>query len=203
MLLARTGLVLFLTLALTSTAMAQRVRLKRPRVDAEKSVLEATLVAKEDTYVIPAGQQGKEFAEKVSAPDAKDLPEPPKVDIVLQLKNPTEKPITILLDSDAGALDLKLEGPGAVTVEGRKIFTREFRGGKKVEIAPGKTHEIPITALRFGFRGVAQQAYWTEPGDYKLFGVLRWPDPAAGEGGKRSILEVTAEPVKLTVKAAK
>ncbi len=177
-------------------------RPKRPRAEADKSPLEARLIAKTDTYTIAAGQQGKEFAAKLQAPDARDLPEPPAVDIVFELKNPTDKPIKVMLDSDSGALDLKLEGPGAVTVEARRIFTREFRIGKEVEIAPGKTLELPIKALRFGFRGVAQQAYWTEPGEYKLLAVLRWPDPTVAEGGKPRIMEVTAEPVTLTVKAA-
>lgn len=202
MLLARL-IALLLIMSLATSALAQGRVPKRPKIDAEKSVLEAKLIAKEDTYTIAAGQQGKDFAEKLKAPNAKDLPEPPKVDIVLELKNPTDKPITIMAGSDSGALDLKLEGPGAVTVEGRKIFTREFRIGKAVEIAPGKTYELPITALKFGFRGVAQHAYWTEPGDYKLLAVLRWPDPAGADKGGRQILEVAAEPVTLHVNAAK
>lgn len=174
----------------------------RPKIDADKSALQAKLIAKTDTYTIAAGQQGKEFAEKLKTPNARDLPEPPAVDLVLELTNPTDKPITIMVDSDAGALDLKLEGPGAVMVEARKIFTREYRIGKEVQIAAGKTYEIPITALKYGFRGVAQHAYWTEPGEYKLLAVLRWPDPAAKDGG-RKLLEVAAEPVTLDIKAAK
>lgn len=199
--LARAFVALCLVPLCITMVFAQRGA-KRPRAEAEKSPLEARLIAKTDTYTIAAGQQGKEFAEKLKAPDARDLPEPPAVDIVFEVKNPTDKPITIVIDSDAGALDLKLEGPGAVTVEARSIFTREFRIGKQVEIAPGKTFELPIKALRFGFRGVAQQAYWTEPGEYKLFAVLRWPDPSVAEGGKQRMLEVTAEPVTLTVKGA-
>jgi hypothetical protein len=172
----------------------------RPKIEAEKSPLEAKLIAKTDSYKLAADQSGKDFAEKLKAPDRKELPEPPKVDLVLELKNPTDKPVTVVLDSDAGALDLVLEGPGAVTVEGRKIFTREFRIGKEKVIEPGKTLELPITSLKFGFRGVAQHAYWTEPGEYKIAAVLRWPDPAAAAGGGRKVWQAAAEPVKVEVK---
>lgn len=199
------NLRLFVALTLlpvfTSLAFAQRGP-KSPRLEVAKSPLEAKLVAKTDTYTIPAGQQGKEFAAKLKTPNARDLPEPPMIDIVFEIKNPTDSPITIVLDSDAGALDLKLEGPGAVTVEGRKIFTREYRIGKQVEIAPGKTVELPIKSLKHGFRGVAQHSYWTEPGEYKLLGVLRWPDPKAVDGDQRKMIEVAAEPVTLKIKGA-
>lgn len=197
----RTAVAVALMLALASLTSAQG-RQNRPRPEAAKSPLEAKLVAKTDTYTIAAGQQGKEFAEKVKTPNVRDLPEPPAVDIVLELKNPTDKPITIMVGSDAGTLDLKLEGPGAVTVEARKIFTREYRIGKEVEIAAGKTVELPVKALKHGFRGVAQHSYWTEPGEYKLLAVLRWPDPKVAEGEQQKIVEVAAEPVTLKVKAA-
>lgn len=191
-----------LLIALVATSAFAQGRPRRPRVEAERSALEAKLIAKTDTYTIPAGQQGKEFAEKLKAPALREPPEPPAVDLVFEITNPTDKPIKIMVDSDAGALDLKLEGPGAVMVEGRQIFTREYRIGKEVEIAPGKSLEMPIKALRFGFRGVAQHAYWTEPGEYKLFALYRWPDPSVAEGEKPVILQVTAEPVTLIVKAS-
>jgi hypothetical protein len=190
--------VVLLALTTTTNLWAQG---KKPRPEADKSPLEAKLVAKTDTYTIPAGQQGKEFAEKVSAPDARELPEPPTVDFVLELKNPTDAPIAIMVGSDAGSLDLEIKGPGAVSVAGRKIFTREFRLGKKVEIAAGKTYEIPIKKLQFGFRGVAQQAYWTEPGDYKIVASLRWPD-AADDSGRKQV-GATSAPITVKVEAPK
>lgn len=197
----RIGLFAGLVVAMfASVLMAQGDEpVKRPaRPEPAKSPLVATLIANKDTYTIPEGQRGKDFAAKVKSPSKGETPEPPAVDMVLQLKNPTDKPITILVDSDAGSLDLKLEGPGAVIGDGRRIFTREFRLGKPVEIAPGKTYEIPIKALRFGFRGVAQHAYWTEPGTYQIIASLRWPDPADDSGKK--IWQATSEPIEVTVK---
>jgi hypothetical protein len=181
---------------LTAVAFGQG---RRPKIEAEKSPLEAKLVAKTETYKLAKDQSGKEFADKLKSPDLKEAPEPPKVDLVLKLTNPTDKPVTVVLGADSGALDLKLEGPGAVTIEARKIFTREFRGGKETTIEAGKTLEIPISELKFGFRGVAQHAYWTEPGEYKILAVLRWPEPAAAPGGGRKLFQAAAEPVVVKV----
>jgi hypothetical protein len=197
---ARLLLALSLSLFISSAAFAQKRVKPGAEREVEKSPLTATLIAKKDKYKIPEGQRGKEFAEAVSKPDLKAIPEPPAVDLVLELKNETEKAIVIIVGSDAGALDLKLDGPGAVTVQPPKAFTREFRGGKKVEIAPGKTHEIPIMQLMHGLRGLATHSYWTEPGEYTITATLRWPagDPLRGAGG-RTLVEAVAEPIKVTV----
>jgi hypothetical protein len=189
-----TGLLVMLA---TSEAWGQRGR----RPAATDSPLEARLVANKDTYTIPAGQQGEEFAKKVKAEGGTQFP-PPEVDLVLELKNPTDKPIVILVDADSGALMLKLEGPGAITTTGQQIFTREFRLGKRVEIPAGKTYEMPIKALKFGFRGLAEHAYWTEPGKYTLGATFRWPDPAGEAGGESKSWQAVAAPIELTVKGA-
>jgi hypothetical protein len=96
---------------------------------------------------------------------------------------------------------LELKGKGAVSVAPNIIMTREFRIGRPVEIAPGKSYEIPIMQLKYGLRGVSQHAYWTEPGEYTLGATYRWP---AGEdaGAPQKILKAAARPIKLTVKSA-
>lgn len=189
-------LAIGMTLFLFSAVLAQGKEPKQPA--AAKSPLEAKLVANEDTYTLAKDQQGEAFAEMLKANKTGDLPAPPAVDLVLEIKNPTDAPITILVDSDAGALDLQLAGPGAVTVPGQRIFTREFRLGKPVAIAAGATHKMPIKALKFGFRGVGTYAYWTEPGEYTLAATFTWPAERDGRGK----MMVQAEPIKLTVKAA-
>lgn len=174
---------------------------KKPaRPQPEKSPLVARLVANETTYTLPADRQGNEAAERLKSPTLKDLPEPPAVDLVLELKNPTDAPIAIMIESDSGGLDLALEGKGAVTVEPKRAFTREFRIGKKIEIAPGKTYEIPIKQLKYGFRGVGTHAYWTEPGEYRLAAAFRWPSPTADAGPAPVIFQAVADPVTLSVK---
>lgn len=192
--------VLGLALGAANMSEGQERKARPARPEPEKSALEARLIAKEDTYTLAADQRGKKFADHLKSPTAKDLPAPPEVDLVLELKNPTDAPISILVGSDAGALELKLEGDGAVTVDSRRAFTREFRFGKQVEIAPGKTYEIPIKQLSFGFRNLGTYAYWTEPGEYKLSAAFRWPDPAAGMGPARKIYQVVSEPIEIMVK---
>lgn len=170
--------------------------------NAEASALEAKIIVKQDTYTLAKDQQGEKFRESLKDPKNRNAPEPPKVDLVLELKNPTDKPITIMIGSDAGGLDLDLQGPGAVAISPLRAMTREFRLGKPVEIAAGKTHEIAITQLKYGMRGVGTQAYWTEPGEYMLAATLRWPDSKSPDGGPAKRLKATAAAVKLTVKAA-
>ena len=121
---------------------------------------------------------------------------------MLELKNPTDKAITIVMGADNGALELDLQGKGAVEIKPLIIMTREFRLGEPVEIPAGKTYEIPIKQLKYGMRGISTYAYWTEPGEYTLSATLRWPDPAGEDAGalpKR--WKATPKPVKPTGKA--
>jgi hypothetical protein len=68
----------------------------------------------------------------------------------------------------------------------------EFRIGRPVVISPGKSHDIKITSLAFGQRGVSQYAYWTEPGEYTL--VAR---QVYGMGEKQGRVE--SAPLKIAV----
>jgi hypothetical protein len=194
--LARSSLVVF-SLLMVGSILAQEKR-AAPDDKSEPGPLTAKLVVKTDSYTLNKAQQGEEFRKSLTARGVRRLPEPPAVSIVLELKNPTDKPVTIIVGSDAGGLDLELKGIGAVSVAPIIAMTREFRLGRPVEIAPGKTHEIPITQLKYGLRGVSKHAYWTEPGEYTLGAIYRWP---AGRDAGQKILKATAEPVKLTVKA--
>ena len=161
------------------------------------SPLTAKLVAKKDTYTLAADQQGESFRKKLNDPSNREVFSPPAVELVLELNNPTDKPITIMLGADHGGLDLELKGPGAISISPRISMTRELRMGKPQEIAAGKTFEIPITKLSYGMRGVSQQAFWTEPGEYTLGASYRYP------GSDRKLNKVTAEPIKITVQEAK
>ena len=176
---------------------------KKPKDDATASELEAKLVAKVDTYTLAKDQQGEKFRETIQNPRNRNVPQPPKVDLMLELKNPTDKAITIVMGADNGALELDLQGKGAVEIKPLLIMTREFRLGEPVEIAAGKTYEIPIKQLKYGMRGISTYAYWTEPGEYTLSATLRWPDPAGDDaaGALPKRWKATSKPVKLTVKA--
>ena len=198
MTLPSSGLGLTLAILLLTTAAWAQVREPRePAPEAKKSPLIATLIANEDTYTLAADQQGEAFAKMLK--EKLQGPPPPEVDLVFEIKNPTDQEITITLGADSGSLDLILAGPGAVTIPGQRIFTREFRAGKPVTIAAGKTHEIPIKQLKFGFRGVGTHAYWTEPGEYTLAARLT---NRGGRDGQPPAMSLATEPIKITVKAA-
>jgi hypothetical protein len=196
MTLPSSGLGLTLAILLTTAVWAQVKQSQEPAGD--KSPLQARLIAHEDTYTLAADQQGEAFAKMLQ--EKMQGPPPPEVDLVFEIKNPTDKDITITLGADSGSLDLILKGPGAVTIPGQRIFTREFRTGRPVTIAAGKTHEIPIKQLKFGFRGVGMHAYWTEPGQYTLAARLT---NRGGRGGMPPAMTLETEPITLTVKAAK
>src|SRR5262249_37815639 len=132
------------------------------------------------------------------------LPDSPKVDLVLELKNTGDKDITVWVGGDATRLNLDLQGKGAISVTARRAFTSDFRMPKPGKLEAGKTTEIPIAGLSYGFRGAEKQAWWTEPGEYTLtatYSTALSPAPKdakdAGEGfGK---VTLTTAPVKLKV----
>src|SRR5437879_4577423 len=135
----------------------------------------AKLVAKTTSYSLDlGGKSGDEFRKLLKdAEKAGKVPASPKVDLVLQLKNTSDKDVKIWTSGDPVQLNLDLQGKGAVSVTARQAFTQEFRSPTAITIPAGKTHEIPIASLTYGFRGLAMQAYWTEPGDYMLSASLK------------------------------
>jgi hypothetical protein len=148
--------------------------------------LVATLVADKGTYKLDAKQSGKEFREKLQEMGGElnaKLPEAPAVEMTLKVTNKSDKEVTISLGGDDSRVDLKLEGEGAVTKESSAPMTMEFRLGKAVKLAPGKSHEIKITSLSFGNRGMSHKAYWTEAGEYSLSATLTYGF-GDGEQGK-------------------
>ena len=167
--------------------------------------LTARLVVKQDTCEVPSDWQAEGFREKLQtmATSGQRLPNPPAVQMALEITNTSDKAVTIVEGSDMSMLELQLIGPGALSVKPRMMMTRELRMGREVTIAPGKSATIDIPRLAWGMRGVGGYAYWTKPGTYRL--QAGYQTPLTGEGlglkpGQR--VTVTAEPVTLTVKAA-
>jgi hypothetical protein len=168
--------------------------------------VQAKLVAKKATYPLDLdGKSGEDFKKEIKAGEKTGkLPKPPVVDLVLELTNASDKEVQLWISGDPVQLTLNLKGPGAVSVMGQRAFTREFRVPKAIALTPGKTHELPITSLTYGFRGVSQQAYWTEPGEYVLEASLKTglsPAPEGTKAGPDGFGQVTiaAEPVKIKV----
>jgi hypothetical protein len=172
--------------------------------------VKATLVAKKATYTLDlGGKNGEEFRKLLKEGEKTgQVPAAPKVELVLELKNTGDKDVQLWISGDPVTVNLDLAGKGAVSVAARQAFTREFRVPKPIALAAGKTHEIPIASLTYGFRGVAQQAYWTEPGEYTLTASFQTAISPAPKGTKDDgqgfgTCTIKSELVKITVEAPK
>jgi hypothetical protein len=168
----------------------------------------AKLIANKATYTLDlGGMTAEQF--RAALKDAETTgryPKPPTVDLTLELTNTSDKEVQIWSSGDPVQLRLELKGEGAVSVKPRRAFTREFRVPRAVTLAPGKTHKIDIKSLQFGFRGVAEQAYWTEAGTYSLTAHLQTgiapPPPGSKETSEGfARVTITSEPIKIKVEA--
>ncbi len=155
--------------------------------------LTAKLVNNKESYTLNADQSGQAFRDALKKNRGK-APATPAVDCVLTLTNTSDKPVTLNLGGDATQITLKLEGPGAVTIENVAPMTMEFRNGAPTVIAPGKSLDIKISNLSFGMRGISQSAYWTEPGDYTL--TATWNQ--SNEDNTKIVVTSDAAKVKVT-----
>ena len=123
-------------------------------------------------------------------------PLPPEVDMVLELTNASDREMTLLVGGGRSQLELKLDGPGAVTVTSGGAARVE--GRREVKLAPGAVHKIPVQRLQHGRHGQAG-SYWTEPGQYKLTATYKARIKATSDKEKDKPVEVTAPPVKVKV----
>jgi hypothetical protein len=165
--------------------------------------LQLRLVAKKATYKLDA--DSKDLKKQIE--DAKKsgrYPAPPKVDLMLEIENRTDKEVGFWVAGDPVQINFQLKGPGAVSVRPPVFFTREFRAPRPMVLAAGKKHAIPVTQLKYGHRGASVYSYWTEPGEYTLTATLSTaisPTPKgvkADQGGFGRVT-LTSEPVKIKV----
>jgi RNA polymerase sigma factor (sigma-70 family) len=168
----------------------------------------ARLVAKKYRYELDrGGLSEEEYAKRIKegAKAGRPLP-PPAVELVLELRNTGMKEIDILTGGDATVLVLDLKGPGAVSVTPNLLATLEFRMPKKINLAPGKSLDLPIKSLSHGLRGVGHMAYWTKPGQYTLTATYDTAIAPAPKDAKEAPgfagfgrISATSAPVTLTV----
>jgi hypothetical protein len=171
--------------------------------------VEAKLVAKKSAYPLDlGGKSAAEFRQALKeAEKTGRYPAAPAVDLVLELKNTSDKEVQIWTSGDPVRLMLDLKGKAAVNEALKGIaFTLEFRMPKATVVAPGKSVEIPIKQLSYGMRGASHRSYWLEPGEYTLTasyqtGVSPAPKGSTpAEGGFGKVMLTTA-PIKLKVEA--
>jgi hypothetical protein len=187
-----------IVLALTLMAAADD---KGPTADPKGTPLELSIVGKKTTYplgTVPSAEELKKLADA----DAR-LPKPPAVELKAVVKNTGERPVRLWTKGDAVVLELELKGEGAINVEPKLAFTTEFRAPETVEVAPGKTVEIPVKSLTSGFRGLSKYSYWTKPGEYELIATLKTGVDPIPQGAKEQdgfgLVKLTSAPFKVKV----
>src|SRR5262249_34865551 len=89
----------------------------------------AKLVAKETKDKIGrGGRSADEFKKALEEVEKTGkTPTPPAVDLVLEITNTSDKEVKLWEKGDPVFVTLKLEGPGAINVKGRRAFTTDFR----------------------------------------------------------------------------
>lgn len=203
----RLGLCILSVVA--TVAAASDPHADKPSADPKGTPLELSVAGK-TTYTLDLGgltlEQYKKRIED-AGDDASKLPKRPDIDLKLVVKNTGDKPVTVWTKGDPVVIGLKLKGDGAVTAKPQGIFTQEYRSPEGVEIAPGKTVEIPLKQLVGGFRGQSEFAYWTKPGDYELTVTLKTgvtpPPPGAKDRDGAGEVTLTSAAVKIKVEAKK
>jgi WD40 repeat protein len=133
------------------------------------SPLEAKVISQKKTYTLAlGGKTAEDFARQFNV--EKPLPASPEVDLVLSLRNTSDEVVTL---DPRGQFDAYLVGAGALNHPEEEYQTGLTRAGdgalssepKKITLAPGESHSVPITSLDFGH---CQQSYWLLPGEYTL-----------------------------------
>jgi hypothetical protein len=177
----------------------------KPKSDPAGAPVQAILTAKKTTYKLDlGGKTADEFKKMVKEASGK-YPPAPTVEITLELKNTSDKDVTMWIGGDATKIMLELKGKGAIneTLKGIAV-TREFRLPKPMKLAAGKSHKIEIKSLDYGFRGVSNRSYWTEAGDYTLTATFHTAISPAPEGAKKAegdfgMVTLTSTPLKIKV----
>ena len=132
----------------------------------------------------------------------KGLPAPPAVDLAVELKNTSDKAVTVWKSGDPVILTLNLSGPGSFNLDPPVAMTLEFRIPEAIKLDAGKSHTFPVKQLKSGTRGITHYSYWTAPGEYALTATLRTglqPVPkVAMENDGFGVVTLTSAPFKLT-----
>jgi hypothetical protein len=177
----------------------------KPKSDPAGSPIQATLTTKKKTYKLDLGGKTAEQFKK-SIEDAEgNYPAAPKVDLVLELKNTSDKDVEVWIDGDATKIMLDLKGKGAINTALKGLaFTADFRGPKPTTIQAGKSHKFEIKSLTYGSRGASHRSYWTQAGDYTLTATFETATSPAVKGaknaeGKFGFVKLISVPLKIKV----
>jgi hypothetical protein len=116
--------------------------------------------------------------------------QPPEVELTLELRNTTDRPMRVWVAGPPTELRLDLRGPGAVAVP---VTDGDEAKAQAVTLRPGEEHIIPVN----GLTGSRRSWYWTKPGDYTLTAQFTTRATTPGIGERR--LVVRSEPMTFHV----
>lgn len=173
--------VLFLS---ATAAFAEDKATDKPKADPDTTPLEISITGKTVKYTLDTGGlSSEEYRKKLEGIKGRP-PAAPAVDLTIEIKNTSSKPVMVWSKGDPVVIELELKGKGALTLNPNLPTTREFRIPTATEIAPGKSLSIPVKSLTSGFRGGSKFTYWTAPGDYELVAKLKTGMNPAPKGSK-------------------
>ncbi len=178
----------------------------KARSDPPGAPVTAKLVAKTNKYVLELrGKSAEEFRKALKDADSTGAyPAPPKVDLVLEVTNTSDKEVHLRYGGTQNVVTLDLKGKGAETVAKKRVITPKFLLAPKTEtLAPGKSVIVPITSLGFGMRNMTHAAYWTAPGEYVLtasYQVTTIPAPKGAREAGNGFGAVTLTTAPVTIK---
>jgi hypothetical protein len=177
----------------------------RPKADPPATPLELSISGK-TTYTLDTHDlSGAAFRRRIAAAveDVGPPLAPPAVDLVVGIRNTSDRTVRVWAKGDPVGLELRLSGTGAVNVEPKVFVTAEYRIPEAITLAAGETYLLPVRDLGSGFRGVSRCSYWTEPGEYRLVAILQTgvspaPRGAGGDDGF-GLVTLTSAPLRITV----
>jgi hypothetical protein len=157
------------------------------------------LIAQQEKYVLDTGgKSAEDFRKQIDAivPDKGEPPTGPKVNLVLEISNPSDQDAMIWVGGDDTRLTVELKGPGAVSKVVTMRATADIKTSKAVTIPAGKTYSQPIADLGYPRPRRTSQWYWTSPGEYTLSATWKLGAAAKGESKGPTL---SADPIKLQV----
>lgn len=195
-------------LFLSAAGFAEDKKADKPKAEPETTPLEITITGKTAKYTLDTGGlSSEEYKKKLESVKGRP-PAAPAVDLIVEIKNTSDKPVMVWSKGDPVVLELELKGKGSLNLNPNLPTTREFRIPTAVEIAPGKTLSIPVKSLTSGFRSGSRFSYWTAPGEYELVAKLKTGMNPAPKGAKDAgedfgQVTITSAAFKLTVEEKK
>jgi hypothetical protein len=187
------------------------------RTDPPGVALGLRVVARQTSYKLELqGRSGAEFRqllEQLQEQSARGLapveyPEPPKVDLDVEISNTGEELLQVLLGGTVHSIRVELAGPGAVNFTPREPIPAMLCPPATIPLAVGARYVVAmprlplpiLPALSFG----RSFSYWTEPGRYTLTafwtaGVSPPPAGSRDDGTGFGHVTVISEPVAVQV----